>query len=209
MRIFNVITQTKYALHVKEIENIEDSGDSFLTEDEVNEITGRSWISNHNVVNHKTIKATLTNLVNKIKKSNSTSCKIEDEDLLKILKGGCNPVSVSDFVDGIRRSGNRLSLYTKPPKTKVTKSDGKQFINYSLDFISSQVNKGQTECSFNLEMTGGLEKVHEGSLRFICRNMEYDEYEEWTRSNCCKSRIESLQWAKILYNDPTYFNEVK
>lgn len=206
MKMYNVEVQTKYHLEVERIDNIEDAGEAFMTEEEIQEITGKDYIS-HTTYFDKKIKAEIQKLVNKIKKSTANSCKIEDDELVEMFKNSHR--SVSEWVKGTRRVGNRLSLHEKAAKSTANKRDGKRFIDVAVRFISEKNNKENSHTDFLLEVRGGMENVHEGAFNFIRLNMTWDEYVKWndTRNITETADEETMKWRKVMYDDPKYFNE--
>lgn len=209
MRMYNVESQSKYHIKVTEIENLEDATEAFITEDELNEM-GVEYVSTWRPTTFdKKIKRELNRLKRKIEKSTANSCKIDDEELVDCFKE--TETAVSDYVKGLRRVGNRLSIHTKAAKTKANKRDGKRFVDSAIRFISRQVNEsmGIEDLDFCIEVRGGMENVHEGTFDFIRHNMTWENYEGWVNDQNCYNGCdeEEMKWRKVMYDDPKYFTE--
>ncbi len=208
MRIYDVESQTKYHIKLTEIDNIEDAGEHFVTDDELKEM-GIVNVSTWRPTTFDTkIKAELNRLKKKIGKSTANSCKIEDDELVEMFVE--TKTAVSDYVEGLRRVGNRLSLHTKAVKKTVNKRDAKRFLDSAVRFINQYWND-EYEFDINdfcLEVRGGLENIHEGAFRYIVHNMEWNEYADWVKNDDNNSWVDEddLQWYKLIYDNPAIFN---
>ena len=117
---------------------------------------------------------------------------------------------VTDFVKGLRRVGNRLSLHSKAAKSTVNKRDGKRFLDSAVRFVSGWYNDDDDgDLNFCLDVRGGLENVCEGAFNWVVHNMDWKEYVDWIkdRSNATYVQVEELQWFKLIYDNPAIFNE--
>jgi len=211
MRIYDVESQTKYHIKLTEIDNIEDAGEHFVTEDELKEmgIDARYGVSTWRPTTFdKKIKAELNRLVKKINKSSANSCKIDDDELVEMFVD--TKCAVSDFVKGLRRVGNRLSLHSKKEKSSVNKRDAKRFLDSAVRFINHYWNTeyGHDDNDFCLEVRGGLENICEGTFMYIVHNMEWNEYVNWVKDDDTNSWVDEddLQWYKLIYDNPAIFN---
>lgn len=215
MRYFEVEHQTKYYIKLTKIDNIEDAGEAFIDEDELAAM-GISYSWSGTTIFDKKVKNALTRLERKIQKSTTNSCKIEDTELVDMLKETESPVS--DFVPGLRRVGNRLSIYTKPAKVKANKRDGKRFLDTAVRYIKYKFNEqygSLDECghsAFVIEVKGGMENVCEAAFRFVVNNIKWDEYVEWLsdpemRNGFGTCIVDDLEWFKTIYDNPAVFND--
>jgi len=117
-RVYEIQSQTKYSITITEIDNIEDCGDHFITQEELTEMGIRYNYGTAPRLFDNKIKAEINRLISKIAEGKK-SIIIDDDELVEVLTSSSR--AVSEFVKGTRRVGNRLSLYTKKvvPQTKV------------------------------------------------------------------------------------------
>lgn len=127
--LYQIESQTAYMLIITRIRNIEDAGDDFVTEDELNEVLGISSdedvmlnLNGRATLRRANIIAALNELRNKCIEAGKRTILIKDDDLMDMFLSTGNPVS--EFVAGLRRVGNRLFLHDitkiKPKKSHVT-----------------------------------------------------------------------------------------
>ena len=201
-RIFEIISQTKYKIEVSEIENIEDCGDEFLTEEEMDEL----GISTYGAVQFftKKIKDELLRLKATVR-DGKKSTKITDQVFLEALKDAHNyGSSVSCFLENTRRVGDRVTFVSRKPKvqTKVQVKDWRWLLNTSELLVSERYN-----VVFKINRN---ESDKKGSVDLVKKLVTWEELEEYnnndddeTRSYWFEKLDESdLKWCKDLYENP-------
>ena len=213
MKYFDIEIQTKYYIKLSPVE-IDDAGENFIDEDELSEM-GISYSYGGTTIFMKKARTALARLERKIQKSGKKSCPIDDDELVEMLKDTDTPVS--DFVNGLRRVGNRLSIYTKPAKLTPNKRDGKRFIDTAVRYIKYKYNKQfgtvtrHGHGDFVIEVKGGMENVCEGAFRFVVHNMNWDEYVVWISNSDYENGygtyiVDDLEWFKMIYDNPAIFD---
>lgn len=212
MKVYNVESQSKYHMKLTHIDNIEDAGDHFVTGDELKElgITRVHTYGNGIHTFDRKIKAKLNRLIKKLKAGTGKSIKIEDQDLVDMLSE--SGTFVSDYVKGIRRTGNRLSLHvpTASTKSKATKRDGKRFLDLAIHCIVRKHNDDNKR-SFCIETRGGTENVTEKAINFIRHNMTWNEFTKWLKNTDehgwdVNIYENDIVWYKSIYDNPKQFN---
>lgn len=210
---FNIENQTEYTISLTRVNNVEDVDDNFLTREEFvalhanydRGLPSQTWILTSKV------RDAVQHLKQQMIDNNKKSIVITDQELLSILTDSHR--SVSYFVPGLRRVGNKLSRYTKPTKKKPTRKDGLEFVGLSFQCIHAQI-KG-----LHLTVGGGYDVVNSEVFTFIKKVMTWKEFEGWYKHYCsttewyknysgdsdekCKN---ALRWFKMVYNDVTMFD---
>lgn len=139
--IFTVNTDNKYVVEIREIANIEDATDDFVTYDEVVELMGLNdgdHVYCGVQLRKELIKTELTLLKQQIIDSKKKTTLIRDTDLVEALQK--QGYAVSDFVDGLRRVGNRLFLHTPSVDKATKKANDNAFSNFMWR-VQSTFNK--------------------------------------------------------------------
>ena len=137
-RLFTIEEESPFHFQVKLIENIEDAGDVFYTHDEMCELLGTSSVSTYGpTFKRGKIQEELNRLKQKIVESGKTSVVIDNVELVEFFQTQ-RTLSVSDFVEGLRRVGNRLSIHTKTERVKFGKKDVQVLITACINIINSQ-----------------------------------------------------------------------
>ena len=145
-------------------------------------------------------KAELARLKRKIAKSGKKSCKIEDDDLVDILKE--SQQSVSSFgIEGLRRVGNRLSLApTKATKTEPKKQDFNDLVNVCFRMVEQQLetkdddgyaNCVSVECKYAYHNRAGV-------INMLKRLVTWKEVIKHAND---VGYEDQLQWWKMLWDD--------
>jgi len=139
MKLFNVDSSNKYIFRIQEIKSIEDAGDDFTTQDELNEMLGNAKTNQYfsSVTMRKDLisnelAAWKAKLVNGRK-----SIVCTDSDLIAALKeysprsisDYLSSLRISDYLPGLRRVGDRLCLHEKATKAVTSKSDFSKLVN--------------------------------------------------------------------------------
>lgn len=139
--VFTVNTDNKYVVEIREIKNIEEATDDFMTYDEVIELMGLedgNHIYGGVQLRKELITTELTLLKQQIIDSKKKTILIRDTDLVEALQK--QGYAVSDFVDGLRRVGNRLFLHTPPVDKQTKKQNDSAFSNFMWR-VQSTFNK--------------------------------------------------------------------
>ncbi len=132
--LFTIESQSDYVLVVTKIDNLEDAADTFYTRTELQEMTGaKHWYGSRTIIRERAVKKALGALKAKLGPEKK-SIIIDDVALIEFLDGtatktpnsyGQMTYPVSQFVDGLRRVGNRLYLHEK--KAPVAKINLKMY----------------------------------------------------------------------------------
>jgi C4-type Zn-finger protein len=135
----------------------------------------------------------LTNLKQKIIESGKKSIVIDNVELVEFFKGN-DLEAVSDYVKGLRRVGNRLSIHEKVERTEFKKRDVQLLIGACINTVNSQVK-------FTLD----LKYVHEDYVKAVElvkklvtfeQVMEYADKDEWNRYD------ETKHFFKDIWDNP-------
>ncbi|HEX04751.1 MAG TPA: hypothetical protein ENH10_06290 [Bacteroidetes bacterium] len=127
-QFYDIHEQTKYQITISKPEKVEDLSDLFITKEELNVLIGNSvYLSNGNQVT-RILSAVVTTEVKawaeKLVASGKKTLRIDDEDLLYVLKKGyLTDYTGNDTTFG--RHGNNICYARrfKRKKTKVTQGD--------------------------------------------------------------------------------------
>lgn len=124
-RFFTVDATSQYRIVSKQIKNLEDAPDDFMTREEMIETFGLDpdvrFFDGEIILEHK-IKEQLSMWVDRLRASGKKSIEVTDSDLIEVIKTSYNPVSY--YYAGLVRSGNKLSFaVAKPRRVKATKPD--------------------------------------------------------------------------------------
>ena len=139
--VFTINTDNKYVVEIREIKNIEEATDDFMTYDEVIELMGKNdgdHINSGVQLRQELIKTELALLKQQIIDSKKKTILIRDTDLVEALQK--QGYAVSDFVDGLRRVGNRLFLHTPAVDKQTKKQNDNAFSNFMWR-VQSTFNK--------------------------------------------------------------------
>lgn len=196
MQMYTIDDSNKYLLRVNKIQNIEDAGDDFSTEEELREILGLTEDEPfyHRAVtpNEKLIAEELASWVAKIPKDGK-SIICTDEVLLEALKEVSTwGYAASKYLPGIRRVGNRLS-YSEKPTRRTNKKDYAWLIN-------QMVHTAHSGKRFRLEMKYTAED-RSGSLALMKKLMTWEEI-DWS-ANCTE---EDKKHMREIWDNPTMFD---
>lgn len=139
--VFTINTDNKYVVEIREIRNIEEATDDFMTYDEVIELMGLddgNHIYSGVQLRKELIKTEIALLKQQIIDSKKKTILIRDTDLVEALQK--QGYAVSDFVDGLRRVGNRLFLHTPAVDKQTKKQNDSAFSNFMWR-VQSTFNK--------------------------------------------------------------------
>ena len=137
-RMFTVEQINPYCLDISEITNVEDVGDEFYLEDEMREMLGigeRDWIQTGIVGLTTKVEARLAGYKQKLIESGKKTIVIEDQDLIDFFTS--RSIEVSYYIPGLRRVGNRLSIFEKKKKVGANKRDFAQIIRRGIAVVGS------------------------------------------------------------------------
>lgn len=151
MELFTIQTQSKYMLVMNHIANIEDATDDFMTAEELCEIMGEEYNEKRSYYHHfsgrtlrrEAIKEALSALVCEIREKGKKTILIKDEELMDVFKEG---YTVSEFVEGLRRVGNRLFLHEKKPN--APKKSNVTTLAYRVQRTVNKGNKFEIEIKY-------------------------------------------------------------
>lgn len=139
--VFTINTDNKYVVEIREIKNIEEATDDFMTYDEVIELMGLDD-GNHIYSGVQLRKELITTEIALLKQqiidSKKKTILIRDTDLVEALQK--QGYAVSDFVDGLRRVGNRLFLHAPAVDKQTKKQNDNAFSNFMWR-VQSTFNK--------------------------------------------------------------------
>lgn len=130
MKFYDIHEQTKYQVVVSRPENAEDLSDLFLTEEELLDMVGENYylgnIGNNprTITLNSVITADVKKWTDKLEESGKKTLRIEDEDLLEVLKQGY----ITNYTSGddrFGRHGDRICYARryKRVKKKATQGD--------------------------------------------------------------------------------------
>jgi len=127
MDFYDVHEQTKYEITVSKPKKPEDLSDLFMTEEELKDLVGRNFYmydKQRTIILSGVVTTEVVKWANKLEASGKKTLRIDDDELLVVLKKG----PLSDYTDDnatYGRHGNRICFARqyKRKKTKVSQSD--------------------------------------------------------------------------------------
>lgn len=202
MQLFTIESQSKYMIVVSQIANIEDATDDFVTAEEMCEMMGedynekRTYYYSGRTLRREAIKEALSALKNEIVEKGKRTTLIKDEDLMDVFKEG---YTVSEFVEGLRRVGNRLFLHDKKPdaprKSNVT----------ALAYrVQRTVNKGN---KFEIDIKYANHDVP--ATIALCKKLVSWEDITWDNDGYDKISEEVKGFCKQIWDNPNIFDKVE
>lgn len=192
--LYQISTQTPYMMVITKIANIEDATDDFVTEEELDELLGDGHINYYGLTIRKpAIIAALTELRNKIVADGKRTILIKDDDLMEMFKESGH--SVSDFVDGLRRVGNRLFLHeAKKPTAK------KSHVTILAYRVAQTINKGN---KFEIDIKYAAQDV--AAVILLCQKLvSWDDIDFGNIDDA-----ETIGFMKEIWDNPTMFDKVE
>jgi hypothetical protein len=129
-RYYVITEQSRFHMKVEELKNIEDATDEFFTREEMMEMTGsNNYFYAGIILKKEVITTALEELKAKIVKSGKKTGLIDDHELSEFFLE--NPdCPLSQFVEGLRRSGTRVTVMSaKKERTSPNKKDVVSLIN--------------------------------------------------------------------------------
>lgn len=192
--LYQIESQSKYMMVITRINNIEDATDDFVTEEELDELLGEEGHVNiYGATRRKSaIIAALTELRNKIVADGKRTILIKDDDLMEMFKETGD--SVSEYVDGLRRVGNRLFLHeANKPKAK------KSHVTTLAYRVAQTVNKGN---KFELEIKYASQDV--AAVVLLCKKLV-----SWDDIDFGTIDAELVGFMKEIWDNPTMFDKVE
>lgn len=209
-RVFNIMSQSTYHIVIDEVENLEDVDEEFITFDELKEMgfdkNRLSYLHGYTtLVLDKKVKSALNVLKRAITKSGNKSVKIDDEELIEMFTS--SEKFVSEFVDGLRRVGNRLSLTPKKAEqTKVKKQDYSRLVNFSISYMRAQL-AGVLENSYGVQFdVTHAYNNRPAVIKMFKKLMTWDEFKTFSKKKFSNTD-DDLKWVKMLWDDPTLLEE--
>lgn len=129
MDFYDIHEQNKYSITVSKPEKVEELSDAFITQEELETLTGGSFWPHH-TSNARTyllnavIEADVQELANKLDASGKKTLLIEDEDLLEVLKNNIPLAMFTPSTNEYARRGNRICYARKYKRKKKRATQG-------------------------------------------------------------------------------------
>jgi hypothetical protein len=187
-------------IKLTKINNIEDAGDDFITEEELCEMLGEEYNEDkhyyrYNVIERsQAIVEALGALIAEAKRLNKKTIIIKDNDLIEVLKRG----SASDHVKGLRRVGNRLYLHDKKPN--VPKKANVTMLAYRVQWTVNKGNKVEIEIKYaNHDVPATIA---------LCKKLVSWEDIVWNADGYNMVDAETIGFCKQIWDNPNMFEKV-
>ncbi len=138
-RYYTIESQSRFHVKFEEVKNLEDVADEFFGSEELIEMFGMTYVSTYcATVKRATVIELLSGLKADMIAAGKKSIIIEDAEFVEFVT--TNDITMSDFVPGLRRVGNRLSIHVKKEQTTPNKRNVQHFLNVSLQQINKRDN---------------------------------------------------------------------
>ena len=202
MQLFTIESQSKYMIVVSQIANIEDATDDFVTAEEMCEMMGedynekRTYYYSGRTLRREAIKEALSALKNEIVEKGKRTTLIKDEDLMDVFKEG---YTVSEFVEGLRRVGNRLFLHEKKPNAPK-----KSNVTTLAWRVQRTVNKGN---KFEIEIKYANHDVP--ATIALCKKLVSWDDIVWNDDGYNSVSEETIGFCKQIWDNPNIFDKVE
>lgn len=200
MNLYAIETSSPYMIKLTKINNIEDAGDEFITEEELCEMLGEEYNENkyyyrYNVIERsQAIVEALGALIAEAKRLNKKTIVIKDNDLIEVLQRG----PVSDHVKGLRRVGNRLFLHDKKPN--VPKKANVTTLAYRVQWTVNKGNKVEIEIKYaNHDVPATIA---------LCKKLVSWEDIVWNADRYNMVDAETIGFCKQIWDNPNIFEKV-
>jgi len=192
--MYEVINQTEYLIELQPIEDIENCGDDFITQEEFEDM-GLMYCYGHTkkLIASK-VKSKLASYLADIPKGKK-SIVITDDDLIEALKE--TETFVSDIIPNTRRVGNRLFKHTKaekPPQSEVSYKNWTALVGLFRTFLY------HNDVSVSINMTD-TDRVN--AIKYLKPLATFEQLKEVAEKGYEKFEEEDYGWMEKLYNDPT------
>ena len=151
---YDITEQSRYGMTVTRPKKIEDLSDSFVTREELVELTGHQSLyiadspgSSTTLLFHELIKAEVTKYAERLEVSTKKSIRITDQELLEALKSQrARPMTMySSHL--YCRHGDRIKYYKARRRVKKTATKGDSSYMWSI-FMNAFHNKHGTHMPF-------------------------------------------------------------
>jgi hypothetical protein len=199
--MYTIESESKYHLKLEEIKSIEDAGDDFMTADEVKEVLGlgdADYISTYSpLVRRQVVIDELSVLKADMKAKNKKSMIITDVDLVAFFHLG---YAVSDFVPGLRRTGNRLSLHEKAERTIAQRNDAIALIGVGTRVINKKLK-------VNMDLKYVTDN-YSGAIQVIQSLITWDEIESFIVAEYNTYLLDKKAFMKQVWDEPNMFQVV-
>ena len=201
-RLYTIEEESPFHIQLKLIENIEDAGDVFYTEDELKETMGLSSISTYGpMVKRDKIVGKLNEMKQSIIKKGKKTTLFDDPELVEFFQTHQN-YAVSDFVKGLRRVGNRLFIHEKTERTEFKKKDVQALISACVNYVNSTV-----KCTFELKY---VYEDYVGALKLLQKLVTLEEVMEWINGNDrFNNYVGSKRFFKEIWENPEKIVDLK
>jgi hypothetical protein len=197
-KLYTIESDSPYHVKLAEIKNIEDAGDEFYTEEELQEALGITNLYTYSaIVKRAKVEEELNNLKQQIIKKGKKTIIIDDQELVDFFShhGG----AVSDYVKGLRRVGNRLFLHEKKAKTEATKRDFQSFVSRACNQISKLSN-----FNFDIKYTENNRPVAVEMIKKLLTWEQLIDVNKWNQVLSDEDKI----WYKMIWDNPNYFDPI-
>lgn len=197
IQMYNVDNSNKYLLKVKQIENLEDAGDDFTTEEELREMLGlkaRDHLYAHAITPNKNLIAKELAMwkANIPKGKKSVVCT--DVLLIEALKE-CFEMGfmLNYFFDGLRRSDNKFTLKADKKERKTNKNDYSRLLNLMVWSINTD-----QKYTLDLKYTA---YDRSGSLALLKKLITWEEI-NFTKAVTDEDKVH----MRAIWDNPTMFD---
>jgi hypothetical protein len=195
----------KYVIQIKELQNIEDSTDEFMTHDELCDVLGYSEDDYHRTtriygcthLREDLIKTELAAVIASIPEGKKSAI-IKDQQLIDALVGTAS--EVSKFIPNTRRVGNRLTVM-KARELKAKKSHAT-----ALGYIAGCIlNDG-----FTVEFRYVSDNVA-GAVAVIKKLITWEQIEAYLNRDAANRYVsyteEDKKFMKEVWDNPNMFDK--
>ncbi len=188
-KIFEIESQSRYRIKISTLENLEDAGEDFITEEELTELGITQHYGGTRYFDSK-IKTALNEVLSSIKDGKKSGL-IKDDDLVECLKESYYPVS--HWVTRTRRVGNRLFKGTAKKEQEVPSfANWKQLVEACNSYLS---NKYDTDMNINPNQSDRVKTIDMYKL-----SVDWDGLEvHFTEGSYYDD--DNIKWYKSMWED--------
>jgi hypothetical protein len=197
--MYEIESESKWHIKLNELKNIEDATDEFFTEEELREMLGMGdtgYINTYAAtVKRNAVIEILSPLMQEMKEKGKKSIIIDDSEFIDFLKEFDLPVS--DFIKGLRRVGNRLSIFEKAERKVAKKQDAQNLISLAV----TTLNK---EFKFNIDIKYAYED-YASAIRLLQKLVTWDQLVE--RAEQFDYYKDKMEFIKQVWDEPDMFQK--
>lgn len=196
--IYNIEEQSDYHIKLTKLENLEDAGEDFITEDELKEMGIEHIYSSGTKHFDSKITTALSGILTSIKPGKKSAI-IKDDLLVQLLKDSYYPVS--NWIDGTRRVGNRLFKGAdKVEQAAPTFTNWKDFVNNCVWYLH---NTYEVDIRINSSSSDRIKTIDMFKATF-----SWEDIEAYIQEGH-DGFIDELKWYKMMWEDSTKIPLVK